>query len=111
MTVLQDYSVVLVIPDYYDRLYVEALVRILLVDMGFKQFCAQQVLPYPARVLPPADNAFLTGIVSCDLWCRYIQCLRSRYGRGQDEHCLCRRWTGHRGHEVKAPFSACAIIY
>ncbi|KAI0330934.1 actin-like ATPase domain-containing protein [Cubamyces sp. BRFM 1775] len=38
----KDYSVVLVIPDYYDRLYVEALVRILLVDMGFKQFCAQQ---------------------------------------------------------------------
>ncbi|KAL7280699.1 hypothetical protein ACG7TL_005639 [Trametes sanguinea] len=38
----KDYSVVLVIPDYYDRLYVEALVRILLVDMGFKQLCAQQ---------------------------------------------------------------------
>ena len=51
MTVPQDYSVVLVIPDYYDRLYVEALVRILLINMGFKQFCAQQVLPYPNRVL------------------------------------------------------------
>ncbi|KAI0364722.1 actin-like ATPase domain-containing protein [Pilatotrama ljubarskyi] len=38
----KDYSVVLVIPDYYDRMYVEALVKILLVDMGFKQFCAQQ---------------------------------------------------------------------
>ncbi|KAI9060920.1 actin-like ATPase domain-containing protein [Trametes sanguinea] len=38
----KEYSVVLVIPDYYDRLYVEALVRILLVDMGFKQLCAQQ---------------------------------------------------------------------
>ncbi|OJT07591.1 Actin-like protein ARP8 [Trametes pubescens] len=38
----KDYSVVLVIPDYYDRAYVEALVRILLLDMGFKQFCAQQ---------------------------------------------------------------------
>ncbi|KAI8985741.1 actin-like ATPase domain-containing protein [Trametes punicea] len=38
----KEYSVVVVIPDYYDRLYVEALVRILLVDMGFKQLCAQQ---------------------------------------------------------------------
>ncbi|KAI0832128.1 actin-like ATPase domain-containing protein [Trametes gibbosa] len=38
----KEYSVVLVIPDYYDRLYVEALVRILLIEMGFKQFCAQQ---------------------------------------------------------------------
>ncbi|KAH9940809.1 actin-like ATPase domain-containing protein [Epithele typhae] len=38
----KDYSVVLVIPDYYDRLYVESLVRILLIDMGFKQICAQQ---------------------------------------------------------------------
>ncbi|KAI0640783.1 actin-like ATPase domain-containing protein [Trametes meyenii] len=38
----KEYSVVLVIPDYYDRSYVEGIVRILLVDMGFKQFCAQQ---------------------------------------------------------------------
>ncbi|GBE86660.1 hypothetical protein SCP_0905400 [Sparassis crispa] len=37
-----DYSVVLVIPDYYDRFYVQALVRMLLVSMGFKQLCAQQ---------------------------------------------------------------------
>lgn len=40
----QEYSVVLVIPDYYDRLYVEAFSRLLLIDMGFKQICAQQVL-------------------------------------------------------------------
>ncbi|KAI1796772.1 actin-like ATPase domain-containing protein [Ganoderma leucocontextum] len=38
----KDHSVVLVIPDYYDRSYVEALVRILLVDMAFKQICGQQ---------------------------------------------------------------------
>ncbi|KAH9847317.1 actin-like ATPase domain-containing protein [Lenzites betulinus] len=38
----KEYSVVLIIPDYYDRLYVEALVKILIIDMGFKQFCAQQ---------------------------------------------------------------------
>ena len=43
---VQDHSVVLVIPDYYDRLYVESLVRILLIDMGFKQICVQQVLTF-----------------------------------------------------------------
>ena len=39
----QEYSVVLVIPDFYDRFYVELLANILLVQMGFKQLCAQQV--------------------------------------------------------------------
>ncbi|KAI0923712.1 hypothetical protein AcV5_009185 [Taiwanofungus camphoratus] len=38
----KDYSVVLVIPDFYDRSYVRDLVRMLLVSMGFKQLCAQQ---------------------------------------------------------------------
>ncbi|EPQ56568.1 actin-like ATPase domain-containing protein [Gloeophyllum trabeum ATCC 11539] len=37
-----DYSVVLVIPDFYDRAYVRDLVNILLVSMGFKQICVQQ---------------------------------------------------------------------
>lgn len=39
----QDYSVLLVIPDFYDRVYVRDLVNVLLVTMGFKQICAQQV--------------------------------------------------------------------
>ncbi|CCM00587.1 uncharacterized protein FIBRA_02623 [Fibroporia radiculosa] len=39
---VHDYSVVLVIPDFYDRSYVHAMVRMLLVSMGFKQLCAQQ---------------------------------------------------------------------
>ncbi|OCH96264.1 actin-like ATPase domain-containing protein [Obba rivulosa] len=38
----QEYSVVLVIPDFYDRFYVQGLVRMLLITMGFKQLCAQQ---------------------------------------------------------------------
>ncbi|KAI0741338.1 actin-like ATPase domain-containing protein [Daedaleopsis nitida] len=38
----KEYSIVLVIPDYYDRLYVETLARMLLIDMGFKQICVQQ---------------------------------------------------------------------
>ncbi|KAJ3721126.1 actin-related protein [Lentinula raphanica] len=37
-----NFSVVLIIPDFYDRYYVQELVRILLVSMGFKQLCAQQ---------------------------------------------------------------------
>jgi hypothetical protein len=39
----QDYSVLLVIPDFYDRGYVRDLVNLFLVTMGFKQVSAQQV--------------------------------------------------------------------
>ncbi|KAH9926941.1 actin-like ATPase domain-containing protein [Fomitopsis serialis] len=38
----EDYSVILVIPDFYDRFYVEDMVRLLLMTMGFKQLCVQQ---------------------------------------------------------------------
>ncbi|KAJ6515082.1 hypothetical protein C8R47DRAFT_1089959 [Mycena vitilis] len=38
----KDYSVVLVIPDLYDRSYVREFANMLLVTMGFKQLCAQQ---------------------------------------------------------------------
>ncbi|KAJ6581573.1 hypothetical protein B0H19DRAFT_1115890 [Mycena capillaripes] len=38
----KDYSVVLIIPDLYDRAYVREFVNLLLVTMGFKQLCAQQ---------------------------------------------------------------------
>ena len=40
---IQNYSVVLVIPDFYNRAYVREFVNLLLVSMGFKQICAQQV--------------------------------------------------------------------
>lgn len=33
----------LVIPDFYDRVYVREFVNILLVSLGFKQICVQQV--------------------------------------------------------------------
>ncbi|RXW22152.1 hypothetical protein EST38_g3702 [Candolleomyces aberdarensis] len=38
----KNFSVVLVIPDLYNRSYVRELVQLLLVTMGFKQLCAQQ---------------------------------------------------------------------
>ncbi|EKM50060.1 uncharacterized protein PHACADRAFT_264564 [Phanerochaete carnosa HHB-10118-sp] len=38
----KEHSVVLVIPDFYDRSYVQRMVRMLLVTMGFKQLCVQQ---------------------------------------------------------------------
>ncbi|KAG5724906.1 putative actin-related protein 8 [Termitomyces sp. T112] len=38
----KDYSVILVIPDNYDRTYVREFVNLLLITMGFKQICAQQ---------------------------------------------------------------------
>ena len=44
-TISKDYSAVLVIPDYYDRPYVRDMIQLLLVRMGFKQLCVQQVTP------------------------------------------------------------------
>ncbi|KAJ7334211.1 hypothetical protein DFH08DRAFT_925855 [Mycena albidolilacea] len=38
----KDYSVVLVVPDLYERSYVREFANLLLVTMGFKQLCAQQ---------------------------------------------------------------------
>ncbi|RDB23323.1 putative actin-related protein 8 [Hypsizygus marmoreus] len=38
----KNYSVILVIPDFYDRAYVRDLVNLLLITMDFKQICAQQ---------------------------------------------------------------------
>ncbi|KAJ7696593.1 nucleus protein [Mycena rosella] len=38
----KDYSVVLVVPDLYDRSYLREFANLLLVTMGFKQLCAQQ---------------------------------------------------------------------
>ncbi|KAG6866577.1 hypothetical protein C0991_002062 [Blastosporella zonata] len=38
----KDYSVILVIPDNYDRAYVREFVNLLITTMGFKQICAQQ---------------------------------------------------------------------
>ena len=35
----------LVIPDYYDRPYVRDMIQLLLIRMGFKQLCVQQVFP------------------------------------------------------------------
>ncbi|PBK72447.1 actin-related protein [Armillaria solidipes] len=36
------FSVILILPDFYDRTYVREWVNMLLVGMGFKQLCAQQ---------------------------------------------------------------------
>ncbi|KAF9482571.1 actin-related protein [Pholiota conissans] len=38
----KNYSIALVIPDFYDRAYVRELVNLFIVHMGFKQICAQQ---------------------------------------------------------------------
>lgn len=43
----------LVIPDYYDRPYVRDMTQLLLIRMGFKQLCVQQVLPnFPKQGTP-----------------------------------------------------------
>lgn len=39
----KNYSVILVIPDFYDKTYVRDFANLLVKTMGFKQICAQQV--------------------------------------------------------------------
>lgn len=41
---MQDYSIVLVIPDFHERAYLRDFTNLLLVTMGFKQICVQQVI-------------------------------------------------------------------
>ncbi|KAF9240697.1 hypothetical protein BU15DRAFT_87583 [Melanogaster broomeanus] len=38
----KNFSVMLVIPDFYDRVYVREFINIILVSLGFKQVCVQQ---------------------------------------------------------------------
>ncbi|PPQ78392.1 hypothetical protein CVT25_011615 [Psilocybe cyanescens] len=38
----KNFSIMLVIPDFYDRAYVREIVNLLIIVMGFKQICAQQ---------------------------------------------------------------------
>ncbi|KAF9054519.1 hypothetical protein BJ165DRAFT_1439484 [Panaeolus papilionaceus] len=38
----KNFSVILVIPDFYDRAYVREFINLLILTMGFKQICAQQ---------------------------------------------------------------------
>ena len=40
---LKDYSVILVIPDIWEKFYVREMLNLLLNSMGFKQACVQQV--------------------------------------------------------------------
>lgn len=43
LIIFQEYSIILVIPDIWDRFYVKDLINLLLVGMGFKQVTCQQV--------------------------------------------------------------------
>ena len=56
--IFKDYSVVLVIPDFYERTYVKDLIDILLVRMGFKQLCVQQASFSPKPLSFPAPETF-----------------------------------------------------
>jgi len=72
---VQKYSVVLVIPDFYDRAYVREFVNILLPGMGFKQICVQQV-----RVTSKVSSkSFLTSVQVS---------LAATYGAGISSACV-----------------------
>ncbi|VDB94262.1 unnamed protein product [Peniophora sp. CBMAI 1063] len=38
----KDYSVILIVPNFYERSYLQEFAHLLMVTMGFKQMCAQQ---------------------------------------------------------------------
>lgn len=61
----------LVIPDYYDRPYIRDMIQLLLVRMGFKQLCVQQVTLLSFLKGTP-DVTSRSGIIGCYLWCRDI---------------------------------------
>lgn len=79
----------LVIPDFYDRAYVREIIDLLLVVMGFKQICAQQVCAQ--RWLHRLQLKSYIGSPSCNLRSRYLKCLCRRYRRCEDKYCL-RGW-------------------
>ena len=73
----QNYSVVLIIPDFYERAFVREFVHLLLVTMGFKQVCAQQVRPlYFLLNTRRCQPKSIAGIFSGHLRRWYIECLR-----------------------------------
>jgi actin-related protein 8 len=65
---VQNYSVILAIPDLYDRSYVREWCHLLLATLGFKQLCAQQVCLRDTSFRP--HTQILSGIVSSNVWCR-----------------------------------------
>jgi hypothetical protein len=75
----QDYSAVLVIPDFWEREYVREMIHLLVNQMGFKQICIQQViLGLFHHILDEHSNIRL-GVVGCYLRLWYFCCLCRGY--------------------------------
>lgn len=55
----KDHSVVLIIPDFHERSYVRDMVHMLIVSMGFKQICVQQVDAILSSIVPLLTNLVL----------------------------------------------------
>lgn len=72
----------LVIPDFYDRVYVREFVNILLVSLGFKQICVQQVCRGSLSASTPSTFRELT----CP--CFFQESLAATYGAGISNACV-----------------------
>ena len=70
----------LVIPDFYDRVYVREFVNILLVSLGFKQICVQQV----SRGSSSASTPSALRVLICPLQ----ESLAATYGAGISNACV-----------------------
>lgn len=89
----KDYSVVLVIPDLWDRNYVRHWTNLLLSAMGFKQFCAQQVRIWIYPLYNHEIDVVLYNCIGVPGSYLRIRCgkrMRNRYWCDDDNHCLCR---------------------
>ena len=78
----------LVIPDFYDRSYVRDMASLILMRMGFKQLCVQQVI-HPSCRLCICHDQFHLGIPGCNIWCRHLERLRCEHGRGHHNDSMC----------------------
>lgn len=70
----KDYSVILVVPDFYERTYMREMCNLILVTMGFKQLCVQQVSS-PQHTCMSAAHV-QTGIDMRDFRVWYFECVR-----------------------------------
>lgn len=79
---------VLVIPDFFERAYVQAMGTMLLQTMGFKQLCAQQVIYSSLLTVSALTMCLAEGIAGSDIRRGDLEWLCRGYGCIHDQHSL-----------------------
>jgi hypothetical protein len=89
---IRDHAVILIVPDFYERVWVKEWVQLLLRSMGFARACVLQVnVLYDSVFKVPMQMLNLsTGIARCELRRWRDQRMRRRHWSRRHEHRLCR---------------------